>query len=107
MELYLDNDHLVRLSGLSNGLTGASISDADVAVTILDETAGTEVAGIAWPLTLDPVAGEPGAYHAVIDQSAELVLGSYYIITVTASDVGSGLDATWQDRKRCQRRPFG
>ena len=93
-DLYVDNDNLISVSSLRNSTaaTGVFINNATVAVTLLD-SAGAEVAGETWPLTLGYVTASDGGYRAVMQDTLTIVPGSDYTAEITAD--GDGLQAAW------------
>jgi hypothetical protein len=81
---YGDNDHSLQLIGLMNEATQAYENGATVQGRILDGPAGTEIAGLTFPLTMtyvdpttDTVGGEAGGETII-----KSVSGSDLIVTV-------------------------
>ena len=100
---YYLNDNLVELDGLTNEATGAYINDATVTVTLTD-TAGTQIAGETWPLTMGYVSGSNGKYRATLEDTLTVTLGQMLVATVNT--LGDGLTGRWVSRPRVVERDF-
>lgn len=70
-KLYLDNDNVIELSGVTNKLTGAVVNTATVNVTLLDSN-GDPVAGQAWPVSMAYVPNTAGTYRGLLSRSLSL-----------------------------------
>jgi predicted oxidoreductase len=92
--LLLETDHIVELSGLSNGLTGAAVADATVTVTLRDAQ-GQAVAGATWPAAALAVADVPGTYRSTLPATLHLAPRQWLEALVVA-DAGPGLKRTWR-----------
>lgn len=92
MIFYDDNDTLITLSGLTAAGSGAAVSAATVTVTVKD-TAGDEVAGATWPMSMPPVVGSAGTYRAVLPAELAVTPERQYTaeISVDAGSNGAGL----------------
>lgn len=88
--IYLDNDHVVHLAGLTDD-DGVAVTSATVEARVLDRNF-QPVGGVSWPVTMSHVGN--GDYEGVIDSSIVLTDRSLYYLEVTASY--AGLDATWR-----------
>lgn len=96
-------DHVLELTGLTNGVTGELISDADVTVTVVNAQ-GNVLPGETWPLTVAPVEGEPGTYRATL--SADLPVSSRQCLdAIVVADAGVGLKRTWHVSVQGERYP--
>lgn len=93
-DLFVSNDNLIELSGLRNNTaaTGVYINDAAVSITLKD-SAGVEVAGETWPLSMGYVTASDGIYRAVIENTITITAGLVYAAEVSAD--GDGLQAFW------------
>lgn len=91
--LKRDTDHVVELTGLTNGQSGALIADAAVSVTLRD-AAGAEIPGADWPEPGNPVPDSPGDYRATLPYTVEVKPGQWVECEVVA-DGGPGLRRTW------------
>jgi hypothetical protein len=91
--LYLGNDMILELDALKNAVTDAFINNATVSVTLTD-SAGEDVTGETWPLTMSYVAASDGKYRAVLQDTLPLIKNKRYKATVNA--VGSGLKGNWE-----------
>lgn len=85
MLIYLDNNNVIELQTLTNGITGVADTGATVTVTINDST-GTAVTGDTWPKAMSHNTG--GTYQATL--SANLVLTNNRKYTAVVDAVGSG-----------------
>lgn len=90
--VLVENDNVVELCGLRNPITGAFLNAATVDITITD-SAGVEVTGETWPLTISYVAGSDGIYRATLDKVLGFIAGQRYTAVINA--VEGGLDAKW------------
>lgn len=100
--IFLNNDTIIELSDLTNGVTGAYLDLATVSVTLKDAD-GVEVVGAVWPMTMDYVAGSNGKYRATLPAALSLVKRGEYVAEVSAS-AGAGLEGYWEIPLVCQQR---
>lgn len=100
--IYNDNDNVIELAGVRNGTTGDYLDAAAVAVTLTD-SAGAEVSGETWPLSMAYVAGSNGRYRATLADTLSLTAGQRYTATITA-DGGAGLFGKFVMDLVCQSR---
>lgn len=103
-QISVDTDYVVELSGLSNSVTDAVISDATVGVTVLD-AAGAALTGTTWPIVLSPIALSPGTYRGTLPDSISVVVGDWVKIEV-AADAGAGLARKWYQQVQVVEGPF-
>lgn len=107
---YLDNTMVVQLgtlrslgdlldAPLTDGITGAVITDATV-VAQLEDAAGATVSGTTWPVTLSHVSG--GVYRAAVSHGVVLTEGTDYVVEIQADK--SGNRATWRVPVIAQQR---
>lgn len=82
--IYIDNDMRLTLDELRDP-DGAYINTATVTVTLLD-SAGEEVAGETWPISLSYVAESDGKYQGILDDAIELQNGENYTLAVDVVD---------------------
>jgi hypothetical protein len=101
--LYLATDHVLELAGLSNGLTGAAISDATVTVSLADAN-GVAITGATWPIPAIAVVGQDGTYRATVPDDLTLTARQWVTATVVA-DAGPGLKRTWLVPLRVEGMP--
>ena len=92
--IYIDTDNVLEIEELTNGLTGAAITDATVSVTLLDSD-GAEIAGESWPVTMSYIVGTTAAYRATLTDSLTLTDRQEVTAHIVA-DAGDGLHREWQ-----------
>lgn len=92
--LYTDNDTVVEVANLRNGLTGEALNSADVSVTLLDAS-GDPVDSVSWPLSLLYVTDSSGMYRVTLPYSMPLQPNARYK-AVLVVDSGPGLYARWE-----------
>lgn len=92
--LYADNDTVLEVDRLRNGLSGEFLNTADVSVTLLEDD-GTPVDGVSWPLSLAYVSGTEGLYRVTIPYTLGLVPNRRYLAELVADD-GPGLHSQWE-----------
>ena len=102
MNLYMDNDNLLSVTGLKNASSGSYMNDATVTATLVDST-GTTVTGQTFPVTLSYVADTDGNYQATLDDALSLTEGSVYTATISAT-TSSGLTASWEVAMKAIKR---
>ena len=85
MEIRIDNNNVIELQSLTNGITDVVDVAASVTVTIKD-SAGVNVTGQSWPATMAHNTG--GTYQAILDEALVLIPNRMYTAHVDA--VGSG-----------------
>lgn len=90
--LWLNNSHVVQLSGLRNGLSDEFANAATVVATLKNSN-GAEVAGQAWPVTLAYVANSNGNYNVVLPPNLNLKKSVRYQLSISATS--NGLTANW------------
>ena len=91
--IFIDNDNLIELIGLKDIALNAFINNATVQITLTD-TAGVEVSGQSWPVTMNYVAASDGDYRATLEDVLVLISGRKYTAVITA-DAGSDLLGKW------------
>jgi hypothetical protein len=101
--LLTATDHILEVSGLTNGLTGAVIADAEIAVTLRDAQ-GDTISGATWPITALAVTGIAGSYRALLPATLEVTPRMQIEATIVA-DAGPGLQRTWYMPLRVERYP--
>lgn len=92
--VYVDNTNILEVQGLKDAILNTFINDADVTFTLVD-SAGEEVAGQAWPTTMDYVDASSGDYRAVISDEVELVNRASYVAQIRA-DAGTDRIGYWE-----------
>lgn len=88
--LYIENDNLIRLSGLRDGAHEIYLNGATVTVTLVDAASGEEIDGETWPLTMDYISGTDGSYHAILPYDLALT-GEQPLKAIVVADSGPGL----------------
>jgi len=91
--LFVGNDNYIEVDALSDGASGALINDATVSVTLKD-SAGVDVLGQAWPLTLNYVAASNGRYAGILQDTLALVKNAQYQAVIDVD--GGGYQAHWE-----------
>ena len=91
--LYIDNDNLVTVSALKNQRTGAYIATATLSASLLDSD-DNPVAGQAWPVDGDYLAGTDGNYVIPLSDALELAENEFYTLVITV--VSADLQAVWR-----------
>jgi len=97
-ELFVNNDNLVSLLGLTDVQTGMVVNTATVQVTLRD-TLNRVITG---PITMPHVPTSSGNYQAVIPATTGIVAGQSYRATITATGTGTAewdipVTAQWRD----------
>lgn len=88
--LYLLTDNPIRVEGLFSESSQAYVNDATVQLTLHHDAAdGDEVAGQAWPLTLDYVAGSDGDYLGTVQDDVVVEEGDVVVAVIEID--GDGL----------------
>lgn len=86
--IYMQSDNVITVSEVKNALTDAYINNATVTCTLKD-SAGVNVLGQTWPLTLSYVSASNGVYKGTLEDGLTLVRGRYYVAHV---DIDAGSD---------------
>ena len=102
MNLYIDNDNLLSVTGLKNASSGSYMNDATVTATLADLD-GNAVSGQTFPVTLSYVADTDGNYQATLEDALSLTEGSVYKATISAT-TSSGLTASWEVAMKAIKR---
>lgn len=87
---YIDNDNLLRLSGLGDAANGIYLNGASVTVTIVDAATETEITGQTWPATMSYVNSSNGVYQCTLEYDLN-VTEQQTLIGLVVADAGSGL----------------
>ncbi len=101
--LFVANDNILTLDGLTNTATASYINDATVQVTVKDSN-GTPVTGESWPLAMGYVSASNGKYRAVLQDTLSVTVGANYTAEITVD--GDSLDAFWTLPLRGSLRGF-
>ena len=75
----------VPLTGVTDAITGAAVTSATVEATI-EDLAGTELAGVSWPLSLPHVGTPDGTYRANISDDLVTTPGDVVKVIITIDD---------------------
>jgi len=94
MTAFVANTNVLELLGLKSNIEGTFINDATVAVTIKD-SAGEEVEGETWPLTMTYVGSSDGDYRAILDDELPFLNKKNYKAIITA-DGGADRKGQWE-----------
>lgn len=84
MTAFVANTNLLELLGLTDEVEEEFINDALVTCTV-KTSAGVEVEGDEWPVTLEYVAGSNGIYRSVLTSELELVAKAHYVAFIDAN----------------------
>lgn len=93
LTLYVGNDMLLEVEGLTDEASGAVVNDAVVSVTLFD-AAGNPVGGETWPKTMSFVAATNGIYRATLSNGLGVTANTRYRAHVVA-DAGAGRRSSW------------
>ena len=93
LTLYVGNDMILEVEGLTDEATGDFVNDADVTATLYT-TAGAPVPGQTWPVPLPHLADSNGIYRATLADTLALTPNQRYRARVVA-DGGPGRRSQW------------
>ena len=94
LTLYVGNDMLLEVEGLTDDAAGTWVNDASVTVTLKD-AAGNEVGGDTWPKAMAYVTGTDGLYRVTLADTLGITANARYVAHVVA-DSGPGRRAAWE-----------
>ena len=94
MTAFIANSNILDLIGLKSAVEGTFINDATVTVTVKD-SAGADVAGVSWPVTMAYVAASNGDYRATLSELITFLHKKNYRAFIEA-DGGAGLIGHWE-----------
>jgi hypothetical protein len=100
LNLFIGNDNILEVYGLTNSETGVVDVAANVTV-VLRDGAGVAVLGQPWPTTLNHVAN--GVYRATLEDTLDLARGRTYYGDISAIGTG-GEVAAWEAQIKAQPR---
>ena len=83
-KMYVSNGHKLTVDQLRD-TDDQYINTATVEATIID-SAGNEVEGQTWPLSLSYVEDSDGKYEGILDNTIELQSGENYTLIVDTVD---------------------
>jgi hypothetical protein len=89
-ELFVGSDTPFEVANLTDELTDAVLSAATVTANFFDRETGAPIAGITNPVTLSPIAGQPGGYRFLVPDTATLTPGQRVQAEILI-DAGGGL----------------
>lgn len=92
---YVGNDNVIQLKGLTD-VDGNYINDATVTLTTVEDDEGTEVTGMAFPVSMPYVAASDGIYRATLQDGVNLVDKGNYVATIDVDATSEGLQAHWE-----------
>lgn len=81
-KIYAKNDHKLTVDQLRD-TDDQYINVATVEATVID-SAGNEVEGQTWPLSLSYVADSDGKYEGILDDAIEFTAGEEYTLIIDA-----------------------
>lgn len=84
-KILVGDSNVLELVRLRDTVSGSLLVGATVQAT-LKTTAGVNVTGMTWPVTLAEI--EPGRYRAILSPSLVVVAGTQYTAHVTATKAG-------------------
>ena len=90
--IYVGNNNLLTLSGVTNCATGVIDTSAAVTVTLKDK-AGANVTGQTWPATMAHTTG--GTYRATLDADLALTANREYTAFIEATG-SNGAVGHWE-----------
>lgn len=64
--LWIDNDNLLRVTGVRGGANDVYLNAASAEVTLVDADTGTALSGQSWPLALPYISGSNGDYEVTL-----------------------------------------
>lgn len=102
--MYAQNDNLLRVLGLRDGIANTYLNNATVEVSLKD-SAGQDVAGQTWPLQLTYVVGSNGDYFGILSHDLSISEGEVVQATIIVNG-GEGLYGQWESGIRVSDRPF-
>jgi hypothetical protein len=93
LTLYVGNDMILEVEGLSDEASGEVVNDADVAATLYTLN-GSPVPGQVWPIALVHVADTAGIYRGTLADTLQLTPMQRYRAHIQA-DGGPGRRSQW------------
>jgi hypothetical protein len=87
---FIDNDNLIKLTGLQDAANNIYLNAASVTVTIVDATTESEISGQTWPTTMTYVSGSNGDYQATLEFDL-VVIDTQSLRADIVADAGAGL----------------
>jgi len=96
-----DNDNVLQLAGLKNGIDELFINDATVTATINDSS-GADIPGMTWPAAMTYISASDGSYQLLLDSALNLQKNTIY--TVHIHVISGGLTGHWTQHIRATAR---
>jgi hypothetical protein len=93
LTLYVGNDMILEVEGLTDEASGEFVNDADVTATLYTLT-GAPVPGQVWPIAMPHLADSNGIYRATMADSLDLTPNQRYRARLIA-DGGPGRRSQW------------
>lgn len=102
MQIFINNDHVLEVLGVTNAVTGILVSDATVRVDNITNSAGTPLTGENWPLAVPAVAGSPGDYRVILSRDIAFIDKQVFFakVSVDITDAYAEWTLPLQVRKR-------
>jgi hypothetical protein len=97
--IYDNNDNIVSLSSVTNGMTAESVTGATVSLRLLN--AGAVVSG-ASGVSMVATSGAKSTYRGTLPYSLTLATGTTYTAEITV--VSGALHGQWEVPVRCTTR---
>ena len=97
--IYDNNDNIVSLSSVTNGMTAESVTGATVSLRLLN--AGAVVAG-ASGVSMVATSGAKSTYRGTLPYTLTLATGTTYTAEITV--VSGALHGQWEVPVRCTTR---
>jgi hypothetical protein len=97
--VYDNNDNIVTLSSVTNGMTAASVTGATVVLRLLN--AGTAVSG-ATGISMVASTGAKSTYRGTLPYTLTLATGTTYTAEITVTS--GALHGQWDVPVRCATR---
>ena len=93
LTLYVGNDVIFEIAGLTDEHTGTLVNNATVTVSLFD-SADVAVTGETWPKPMAYLANSDGVYSATLSNAMAVTANARYRAHLTA-DAGTGRTGSW------------
>jgi len=98
--LYENNDTVVEISGLQNGITKQYINNGSASFVVQKD--GIDVTGQAFPVTMIYAPNTRGVYRGMLSAAADVAEGD--IVDIIVSVTGGGLSGQFKTTVKVRRR---
>lgn len=92
---YVANDNVIQLKGLQD-IDDNYINDATVTLVTVETSAGVQVTGQTFPVSMGYVAASNGIYRATLEDAVNLVHQSQYVAKIDVDATSEGLQAHFE-----------